>query len=145
LIAVWMHTPGGISLGTSAPPIADVRVVSEQEERTAGAIFLLHYIVYGNVINVGNGTSEPIVVTLQITSPEGMILLNTNETVIPDILPPKGEGSYTFKLTRYCTMVTLTKSDVLFLHDFVRKIASDIVDSRIRHSTIFLPIGHWNR
>ena len=83
----------------SVPPTADIRVVSEQEERIAGAIFLLHYIVYGNVINVGNGTSGPIVVTLQITSPEGVILLNTNETVVPDILSPKGEGSYTFKFT----------------------------------------------
>lgn len=78
--------------------IPDVRVVSEQAQSPNG-IFLVHYIVYGNVMNAGNGTSGPITVALQIKSPESAILLNTNETVVPDILSPKQEGTYTFKFT----------------------------------------------
>jgi hypothetical protein len=38
--------------------IPDVRVVSEQAQSPNG-IFLVHYIVYGIVMNVGNGTSGP--------------------------------------------------------------------------------------
>ena len=45
--------------------MSDVRVVSEQSQRTAGFIFLIHYIVFGNVANFGNGTSGPITVHLQ--------------------------------------------------------------------------------
>jgi hypothetical protein len=63
--------------------MSDVRVVSQQSQRTAGFIFLIHYIVFGNVANFGNGTSGPITVHLQITSPQGAVLYSTERYRIP--------------------------------------------------------------
>jgi len=79
--------------------VSDVRVVSEQSQRTAGFIFLIHYIVYGDVANFGNGTSGPITVHLQITSPQGAVLYSTDGSTIPDTLAPKQEGKFTFEFT----------------------------------------------
>ena len=79
--------------------VPDVRVVSEQEQRTGGLIFTIHYIVYGSVANFGNATSGPVTVHLEITSPQGAVLLSTDGSTIPDILSPKQEGTYTFKFT----------------------------------------------
>jgi hypothetical protein len=79
--------------------VSDVRVVSQQSQRTAGFIFLIHYIVYGNVANFGNGTSGPITVHLQITSRQGAVLYSTDGSTIPDTLAPKQEGKFTFEFT----------------------------------------------
>jgi hypothetical protein len=40
----------------------------------------------------------------------------------------------------HCTMVTLTNPDDLFLNIFMRKITSDIIDCKIRHSYIKSPL-----
>jgi hypothetical protein len=66
--------------------VSDIRVVSHQSQRTAGFIFLIHYIVFGNVANFSNGTSGPITVHLQITSPQGSVLYSTDGSTIPDTL-----------------------------------------------------------
>ena len=79
--------------------MSDVKVVSQQSQRTAGFIFLIHYIVYGNVANFGNGTSGPITVHLQITSLQGAVLYSTDGSTIPDTLAPKQEGKFTFEFT----------------------------------------------
>lgn len=79
--------------------MSDVRVVSEQSQRTAGFIFLIHWIVFGNVANFGNGTSGPITVHLQITSPQGAVLYSADGSTIPDTLTPKQEGKFTFEFT----------------------------------------------
>lgn len=79
--------------------MSDVKVVSQQSQRTAGFIFLIHYIVYGNVANFGNGTSGPITVHLQITSLQGAVLYSTDGSTIPDTLAPKQEGKFTSEFT----------------------------------------------
>jgi hypothetical protein len=77
----------------------DVKVVSQQSQRTAGFIFLIHYIVFGNVANFGNATSGSITVHLQITSPQGAVLYSTDGSTIPGTLAPKQEGKFTFEFT----------------------------------------------
>jgi hypothetical protein len=53
------------------------------------------YIVFGNVANFGNGTSGPIKVHVQITSPQGAVLYPTDGSTIPDTLARK-EFSFEF-------------------------------------------------
>ena len=79
--------------------MSDVRVVSEQSQRTAGFIFLIHWIVFGNVANFGNATSGPITVHLQVTSPQGAVLYSTDGSTIPATLAPKQQGKFTFEFT----------------------------------------------
>ena len=79
--------------------VSDVRVISPQCQRTAGFIFLIHYICFGTVANFGNGTSGPITVHLQITSPQGAVLYSIDGSTIPDTLAPKQEGKFTFEFT----------------------------------------------
>ena len=79
--------------------VSDVRVITPQCQRTAGFIFLIHYMCFGTVANFGNGTSGPITVHLQITSPQGAVLYSTDGSTIPDTLAPKQEGKFTIEFT----------------------------------------------
>jgi hypothetical protein len=79
--------------------LSDVRVVSEQEQRTSGLFFTIRYIVYGNVANFGNGPSGPLTLHLEITSPQGAVLFTTDGSTTPDILSPKQEGKFTFEFS----------------------------------------------
>jgi hypothetical protein len=60
---------------------------------------------------------------------QGERAITTIYYVFLECTQPAGPG------IRYSTMVTLTKS----LRNFVLKIASDIIEYQIRHSTVFLP------
>ncbi len=62
--------------------ILDVMGVSGHEEPTSGIIFLLHYIVNGNVMNVVDETFGTVTVALQITSPECATLLYRRNIII---------------------------------------------------------------
>jgi len=81
------------------PSRSDVRVGEIHEEQTGGIIFLLHYAVWGKVVNNGTLPSGPVTVTLNITSPNGALLFKTDAPVFPDTLSPGQEGSFTFKFT----------------------------------------------
>jgi hypothetical protein len=81
------------------PLRSDVRVGEVHEKQTGGIIFLLHYAVWGKVVNNGTLPSGPVTVTLNITSPNGALLLKTDAPVFPDNLSSGQEGSFTFKFT----------------------------------------------
>ncbi len=79
------------------PSRSDVRVGGVHEEQTGGV--LLHYVVWGKVVNNGTLPSGPVTVTLNITSPNGALLFKTDAPVFPETLSPGQEGSFTFKFT----------------------------------------------
>ena len=80
-------------------PRSDVRVGKVHVEQSGGIISLLHYAVWGKVVNNGALPSRPITVTLNITSPNGALLFKTDAPVFPDTLSPGQEGSFAFKFT----------------------------------------------
>lgn len=68
----------------------DVRVVTVSFDQVGGIHGLTteKFIVHGDIINVGNGTSAPITVGLYVTS-DSTVLLTQNTTAIPETLAPK--------------------------------------------------------
>jgi hypothetical protein len=87
------------AMSNRLPLRSDVRVGEVHEAQTGGIIFLLHYAVWGKVVNNGTLPSGPITVTLNITSSNGALLFKTDAPVYPDTLSPGQEGSFTFKFT----------------------------------------------
>ena len=83
------------------PLRSDVRVGEVHEQQTGGIIFPLNYIVWGKVINNGTLPSGPVIVTLNITSPNGALLFKTDAPVFPHPLSLGQEGSFTFKFTSH--------------------------------------------
>jgi hypothetical protein len=81
------------------PLRSDVRVGKVHEEQSGGIMSLLHYEVWGKVVNNGTLPSGPVTVTLNITSLKGALLFKTDAPVFPDTLSPGREGSFTFKFT----------------------------------------------
>jgi len=77
---------------------SNVRVGEIHVEQSGGKIFLLHYAVWGKVVNNGTLLSGPVTVTLNITSSKGALLFKTDAPVFPDTLSPGQEG-FTFKFT----------------------------------------------
>jgi hypothetical protein len=73
--------------------------VGEVHVEQSGIISLVHYVVWGKVVNNGTLPSGPVTVTLNITSPKGALLFETDAPVFPDTLSPGQEGSFTFKFT----------------------------------------------
>jgi hypothetical protein len=86
---------------TSNRPIlrSNVRVGEVHVEQSGNIISLLHYAVWGKVVNNGTLPSGPITVTLNITSPKGALLFKTDASVFPDTLSPGQQGSFTFKFS----------------------------------------------
>jgi hypothetical protein len=78
---------------------SNVRVGEVHVEQSDGIISLLHYAVWGKVLNNGTLPSGPVMVTLNITSPKGALLFKTDAPVFPDTLSPGQGGSFTFKFT----------------------------------------------
>ncbi len=77
-----------------AKPV-DVRVLDFNAEKTAGIIFVFHYVVSGHVINDGGSNSNVIQLQLVITSNQtGNILYQTTFSQIPAILAPNEEGTF---------------------------------------------------
>jgi hypothetical protein len=80
----------------------DLIVKDVHEEQTGGTI-LLHYVVWGKVVNNGTLPSGPVTVTLDIRSPNGAPLFKTDTPIFPadrkDTLKPSQEGYFTFKFT----------------------------------------------
>jgi hypothetical protein len=70
---------------------SNVRVGEVHVEHSDGIILLLHYAVWGKVLNNGTLPSGPVTVTLNITSPKGALLFKTDAPVFPDTLSP-GQG-----------------------------------------------------
>lgn len=83
------------------PLRSDVRVGEVHVEQSDGIISLLHFAVWGKVVNNGTLPSGPVTVTLNITSPKGALLFKTDKPVFPDTLSPRQKGSFTFKFTSY--------------------------------------------
>jgi hypothetical protein len=83
------------------PLRSDVRVGEVHERQTGGIIFPLNYTVWGKVINNGTLPSGPVIVTLNITSPNGALLFKTDAPVFPHPLSLGQEGSFTFKFTSH--------------------------------------------
>jgi hypothetical protein len=89
-----------ISVTSNRLPLrSDIRVGKVHEEQTSSIIFLLHYAVWGKVVNNGSLPSGPVTVTLNITSPNGALLFKTDAPVFPNTLSPGQQGSFTFKFT----------------------------------------------
>jgi len=78
---------------------SDVRVGEVHEQQTGGIIFPLNYTVWGKVINTL--PSGHVTVTLNITSPNGVLLFKTDAPVFPHTLSPRQEGSFTCKFTSH--------------------------------------------
>jgi hypothetical protein len=78
---------------------SNVRVGEVHVEQSGNIISLLHYVVYGKVVNNGTLPSGPLTVTLNITSPKGALLFKTDAPVFPDTLSSGQQGSFTFKFT----------------------------------------------
>jgi hypothetical protein len=91
---------------TSNRPLlrSNVRVGEVHVEQSGNIISLLHYAVWGKVVNNGTLPSGPLTVTLNITSPKGALLFKTDTPVFPDTLSPGQQGSFTFNFQRFARL-----------------------------------------